>query len=201
MHALSLRTSGNGARIMTNRQVRRLVARVREEGCAAVRVRVFPVLAWACWRIKVSFGIICVPPLAELALIAPQGARKHAVVLLDLPVLTRVANERADMVDCDAVPFVDLGLRWVRVVSEWVRAVEEFADAPDPIDARAYGPGEVAFRHLRRVVDGGIVPLRLIPLSGGDPADAVRVVGRDGGHCQRLGLESAPVGLVWSVLD
>ena len=141
MHAL--RTSSNGARIMTIRQVRRLVARVREEGCAAVHVRVSPVLAWACWRIELSFGILCVPYGAELALIAPQGARKHAVVLLDLPVLTRVVNERADMVDCDAVPFVHLGLRWILVVSEWVRGVEAFADAPDPIGARAYGLGEV----------------------------------------------------------
>ena len=198
MHAL--RTSGNGARIMTNRQVRRLVARVREEGCAAVHVRVSPVLAWACWRIELSFGILCVPYGAELALIAPQGARKHAVVLLDLPVLTRVVNERADMVDCDAVPFVHLGLRRVRVVSERVRVVEEFADAPDPIGVRAYDLGEVESRHLRRVVDG-TVPLRLLPFSGGDPADAVRIVGRDGGHCQRLGLESAPVCLVRGVLD
>ena len=59
------------------------------------------------------------------------------MVLLDLPVLTRVANERANMVDCDAVPFVDLRLRWVRVVSEGLGRIEDLVR----VRVRAIGLG------------------------------------------------------------
>ena len=47
------------------------------------------------------------------------------MVLLDLPVLRRVADERAGVVDRDAVPFVDLRLGWVRVVSEGLGRIED----------------------------------------------------------------------------
>ena len=113
---------------------RRLVVRVRDEACAAVRVASSD--ARACCGIELP-GVLCVPCGGVLALIAPQGACKHAVVLLDLPVLRRVANERAGVVDRDAVPFVDLRLRWVRVVSEGLGRIEDLVR----VRVRAIGLG------------------------------------------------------------
>ena len=114
--------------------IRRLVVRVREEACAAVPVGSSE--ARACCGIEHP-GVLCVPYGAEPALSAPQGACKHAVVLLDLPVLRRVANERAGVVDRDAVPFVDLRLRWVRVVSEGLGRIEDLVR----VRVRAIGLG------------------------------------------------------------
>ena len=59
------------------------------------------------------------------------------MVLLDLPVLRRVADERAGVVDRDAVPFVDLRLRWVRVVSEGLGRIEDLVR----VRVRAIGLG------------------------------------------------------------
>ena len=115
-----------------------------------------------------------IPHRGKLALVTPQRTREHAVILLDLVVDAHVTDERARVIDRNAVPLVHLGLRRICIVSEWIVLVEDLANAANEVDTRTDGCDKIAVVHLRRIVDRAVPPV--LRVSGIGPRDAVGIV-------------------------